>query len=57
MSEAEHHAIENAEEKETIEAINHAESVLHDTETKIIEQAGQLNAEMVGPFVDLIKIK
>ena len=47
VKEAERHAAEDAEKKETIEAINHAESVLHDTETKMEEFADQLNPEEV----------
>ena len=47
VKEAERHAAEDAEKKETIEAINQAESVLHDTETKIEEFADQLNPEEV----------
>jgi molecular chaperone DnaK len=47
IREAERHAAEDAEKKETIEAFNQAESVLHDTETKITEYADQINAEEV----------
>ena len=47
IKEAERHAAEDAEKKETIEAINQAESVLHDTETKMEEFADQLNSEEV----------
>ena len=47
VKEAERHAAEDAEKKENIEAINHAESVLHDTETKMEEFADQLNPEEV----------
>ncbi|KAI3422045.1 Heat shock 70 kDa protein F, mitochondrial [Globodera pallida] len=45
VREAERHAAADAEKKESIEALNHAESVLHDTETKITEYSEQLNAE------------
>uniref|UniRef100_A0A914CJL7 Heat shock protein 70 n=1 Tax=Acrobeloides nanus TaxID=290746 RepID=A0A914CJL7_9BILA len=45
IREAERHAAEDAEKKETIEAINHAESVLHDTEAKMSEYSDQLNAD------------
>jgi molecular chaperone DnaK len=47
VRDAEKHAAEDAEKKETIEAINHAESVLHDTESKMTEYADQLNEEEV----------
>uniref|UniRef100_A0A914LJ33 Stress-70 protein, mitochondrial n=1 Tax=Meloidogyne incognita TaxID=6306 RepID=A0A914LJ33_MELIC len=47
VRDAEKHAAEDAEKKETIEAINHAESVLHDTETKMAEYADQLNEDEV----------
>ncbi|KAE9548999.1 hypothetical protein FO519_007791 [Halicephalobus sp. NKZ332] len=45
IREAEKHAAEDAERKELIEAINQAESVVHDTDTKITEYADQINAE------------
>jgi molecular chaperone DnaK len=45
IKEAERYAAEDAEKKDSIEAINHAESVLHDTESKMQEYADQLNAE------------
>ncbi|KAL7073123.1 hypothetical protein ACQ4LE_007572 [Meloidogyne hapla] len=47
VRDAEKHAAEDAEKKETIEAINHAESVLHDTESKMAEYADQLNEDEV----------
>ncbi|CAK5024943.1 unnamed protein product [Meloidogyne enterolobii] len=47
VRDAEKHAAEDAEKKEVIEAINHAESVLHDTETKMAEYADQLNEDEV----------
>ena len=50
IREAERHAAEDAEKKEAIEAINHAESVLHDTEAKMSEYSDQLNADDVGFF-------
>ena len=45
IREAEKHAAEDAERKELIEAVNQAESVIHDTDTKITEYADQINAE------------
>jgi len=45
IREAEKHAAEDAERKELIEAINQAESVIHDTDTKITEYADQINAD------------
>lgn len=47
IREAERHAAEDAEKKELIEAINQAESVVHDTQSKLTEYADQLNAEEV----------
>lgn len=47
VREAERHAAADAEKKESIEAINHAESVVHDTDAKITEYAEQLNADEV----------
>lgn len=45
VREAERHAAADAEKKETIEAVNQAESVLHDTESKLTEYSDQLDAE------------
>ncbi|KAH7701710.1 Heat Shock Protein family member (hsp-6)-like protein, partial [Aphelenchoides avenae] len=45
IKEAEAHAAEDAEKKELIEAVNHAESVIHDTDTKITEFADQINQD------------
>lgn len=45
IKEAEAHQKEDAERKETIEAINQAESVVHDTETKMNEYSDQLDQE------------
>jgi len=47
VREAEKHAAEDLEKKDAIEAINQAESVLHDTESKIAEYSDQLNEEEV----------
>ena len=54
VRDAEKHAAEDAEKKETIEAINHAESVLHDTETKMAEYADQLNEDEVFTCIELL---
>jgi molecular chaperone DnaK len=45
IREAERHAAEDAEKKELIEAVNQAESVVHDTQSKLTEYADQLNAD------------
>jgi len=45
IREAERHAAEDAEKKELVETINQAESVVHDTQSKLSEYADQLNAE------------
>lgn len=50
IRDAERHAAEDADKKEMIEAVNQAESVIHDTESKINEYADQLNAEDVILF-------
>lgn len=50
VRDAERHAAEDAEKKETIEAVNHGESVLHDTETKIAEYSEQLNADEANHY-------
>lgn len=43
VRDAEKHASEDQEKKELIEVLNHADSVLHDTESKITEYSAQLN--------------
>lgn len=48
IREAEKHAAEDAAKKELVESVNQAESVLHDTESKITEYADQLNADEVS---------
>lgn len=45
IREAEKHAAEDAEKKELVEAINQAESVIHDTDTKVTEYSDQINPE------------
>jgi molecular chaperone DnaK len=47
IREAERHAAADAEKKELIETVNQAESVVHDTQSKLTEYADQLNAEEV----------
>lgn len=56
VRDAERHAAEDAEKKETIEAINQAESVLHDTESKITEYSDQLNADEVKVVKEKIEM-
>merc|ERR1711983_424073 len=55
VREAEKHAAKDAEMKERIEAVNQAEGVLHDTETKMDEFKDQLPAEDVTKMRDQIK--
>merc|ERR1712018_1012712 len=55
VRESEKHAAKDAEMKEKIEAVNQAEGVLHDTETKMDEFKDQLPAEDVTKMKDLIK--
>jgi len=55
VRDAEKHAAEDAEKKETVEAINQAESVLHDTEQKISEYQDQLNADEVKEIKEKIE--
>merc|ERR1711944_164210 len=55
VREAEKHAAKDAEMKENIEAVNQAEGVLHDTETKMDEFKDQLPAEDVTKMKDQIK--
>lgn len=50
IRDAEKFAAEDMARRETIEAVNHAEGVLHDTETKITEYQDQLNADEVQLF-------
>jgi len=45
VRDAERHAAEDAEKKELVEAINSAESTLHDVESKLNEFSEHLNAE------------
>ena len=47
VREAEKNAAADAEKKELVEAINQAESVVHDTQSKMTEYAEQLNADEV----------
>merc|ERR1711944_216741 len=54
VREAEKHAAKDAEMKENIEAVNQAEGVLHDTETKMDEYKDQLPAEDVTKIKDKI---
>merc|ERR1711963_149292 len=55
VREAEKHAAKDAEMKEKIEAVNQAEGVLHDTETKMDEFKDQLPAEDVTKMKDKIQ--
>ena len=48
VNEAEKYAEEDKKRKETIEAINHAEGVVHDIETKMEEFKDQLPADEVS---------
>lgn len=48
VNEAEKYAEEDKKRKESIEAINHAEGVVHDIETKMEEFKDQLPADEVG---------
>lgn len=48
VNEAEKYAEEDKKRKESIEAINHAESIVHDIETKMEEFKDQLPADEVG---------
>ena len=48
VHEAEKYAAEDKKRKESIEAINHAEGVVHDIETKMEEFKDQLPAEEVS---------
>merc|ERR1712141_142064 len=53
--EAEKHAQADKEKKERIEAVNQAEGVLHDTESKMDEFKDQLPVEDVKKMTDQIK--
>merc|ERR1711879_861284 len=55
VREAEKHAQQDAIMKERIEAVNQAEGVLHDTETKLEEYKDQVPAEDVTKMKDRIK--
>merc|ERR1739838_1045872 len=54
VREAESHAAQDKEKKERIEAVNQAEGVLHDTESKMEEFKDQLPAEDVTKMKDQI---
>jgi len=56
IREAEKHAASDAEKKDLIEAVNNAESVLHDTESNLEEFGSQLNQTEVNliPLLFLI---
>ncbi|KAI1719410.1 hsp70 protein [Ditylenchus destructor] len=56
IREAEKHATEDAAKKELIEASNQAESVLHDTETKINEFSDQINADEANAVKEKIEV-
>merc|ERR1711963_498652 len=55
VREAESHAAADKEKKERIEAVNQAEGILHDTESKMEEFKDQLNAEDASKMKDQIK--
>merc|ERR1712110_343948 len=55
VREAEQHAADDKEKKEKIEAVNQAEGVLHDTESKMDEYKDQLPTEDVTKMTDQIK--
>merc|ERR1719400_1690317 len=55
VREAEKHAADDKEKKEKIEAVNQAEGVLHDTESKMDEYKDQLPTEDVTKMTDQIK--
>merc|ERR1712095_76648 len=48
VRQAEQHAQEDSAKKERIEAVNQAEGVLHDTDSKLDEYGSQLNSEDVA---------
>merc|ERR1712203_801278 len=55
VREAESHAEEDSAKKERIEAVNQAEGVLHDTDSKLDEYGSQLNSEDVAKMKEQIK--
>lgn len=54
---AEKYAEEDRKRKEMVEIVNHAESILHDTETKMEEYKDQLPADEVQIIIFLIVYK
>merc|ERR1711997_197639 len=55
VRQAEQHAQEDSAKKERIEAVNQAEGVLHDTDSKLDEYESQLNSEDVAKMKEQIK--
>jgi len=55
VRQAEQHAQEDSAKKERIEAVNQAEGVLHDTDSKLDEYGSQLNSEDVAKMKEQIK--
>merc|ERR1711997_1144762 len=55
VRDAESHAEADKEKKDRIEAVNQAEGILHDTESKMEEFKDQLNAEDASKMKDQIK--
>merc|ERR1712079_725951 len=55
VRDAESHAEADKEKKDRIEAVNQAEDILHDTESKMEEFKDQLNAEDASKMKDQIK--
>merc|ERR1712080_222420 len=55
VREAEANAEEDSAKKERIEAVNQAEGVLHDTDSKLDEYGSQLNSEDVAKMKEQIK--
>lgn len=51
VREAERNAAADAERKEKVEVVNQAESIIHDTDSKMTEFQDQLPAEEVGTFL------
>jgi len=56
VRQAEKHAAEDKEKKERIEAVNQAEGVLHDTESKMEEYKDQLPADEVSKIKEQITL-
>uniref|UniRef100_A0A914W249 Uncharacterized protein n=1 Tax=Plectus sambesii TaxID=2011161 RepID=A0A914W249_9BILA len=54
VREAEKHATADAEKKEKVEAVNHGESILHDTESKMTEFQEQLPADECAKLKETI---